>query len=298
MKITSAIIPAAGLGTRFLPFTKAVPKELAPILNLPTLHYVIKEGIDSGIKNFAIVSSETKPAISHYLTPDLVLEKQLDKTGKRALLKEIDTLIAQASYTFPLQDTPKGLGHAVLCAREQVIGEHFGLFLPDDLLFNTLPNLPGLAQLIASGTLHNADGVIALARVPKSKISAYGVIEIEEQLDTNTFIIKSVVEKPSADTAPSDLAIVGRYVLPSTIFDILATLSPHSNTHGEILLTDAFTTLIARKQKLIGVIVNAERFDTGTPMGLLQANISLGLKDPRYSTELCTFLRQELDQYL
>ena len=269
MNIRKAVIPAAGLGTRFLPVTKSVPKELLPILDKPMIQYVVEEAAEAGIEEVIIVTSPGKETIAAYFQPDPALEKHLDAGGSRELLDQVRHVSSLAEVRFVIQEQPLGLGHAVLTAKAAVGDQPFAVMLPDDIVAHT----PGvLAQMMEVGTKYDA-GVVAVERVPWEVVQNYGVadaVEVEERVHR----INHLVEKPPREEAPSNLTIVGRYILPPDIFACLERTPP--GARDEIQLTDGLSLLL-ESQKLYAYEFQGRRYDGGTPIGLLRASLELGL---------------------
>jgi UTP--glucose-1-phosphate uridylyltransferase len=283
MQVRSAVIPAAGLGTRFLPATKAVPKELMPIGDTPTLQLVIDEALGAGIDHIVVVSARSKPAIESYFAPSPDLVRTLEQSGRAELAERVRRIGADWRATVVYQDEPRGLGHAVGCAREAVGDEPFAVLLPDELMGDSSL----LAQM--NGTCTRTGGsVVALKQVPRRQVSSYGVIDPKGDVDENGVVeIRDLVEKPSVVDAPSDLIIIGRYVLTPDVFDEIANLTPGSG--GELQLTDALRAQ-AMRSPFHGVVSSIARYDTGTPFGFLTAAIELMLQDPAMGADLRKFL--------
>ncbi len=271
MNITKAVIPAAGLGTRFLPYTKAIPKEMLPILNKPAIQLIIEEGIASHIKEFNIILNDDKQAIKHHFSVQPALEKTLKAAGKLSLLDSINTIINTAHFNYIPQPIPRGLGHAVLMAQAAIDNEYFGIFLPDEIMSG---KTPALAQLITIAQKYNAS-VIGVQQVPQKKVSSYGIIDIKKQLEDNVFEVAHLIEKPSIDQAPSNYAIIGRYILSPRIFDSLEIITPGAG--GEIQLTDGIADMMRNGERVIAHIIDTTRYDIGIPAGWLNANIAIGL---------------------
>ena len=288
MDITKTIIPAAGLGTRFLPYTKAVPKEMLPLLNKPALQYIIEEGLASEIKQFFIITSRGKHAIEDYFDADSGLEKYLDERNKPELLASINKIIRQAFFTYIRQAEPLGLGHAVWMARHSIGKEYFGVCLPDDIIAG---KQPGLAQLIRIARQEKAS-VIAVQEVPQDCVSSYGVIAVKQQITPNLFQVSNLVEKPKQKDAPSNLAVIGRYVLSHKVFQALDEVS--SSATGEIQLTDAISQMMKMNEKVFAYKVQGTRYDIGNPVGWLKASIGLALQDPHYAPHIKQYI-DELD---
>ncbi|MBI4338769.1 MAG: UTP--glucose-1-phosphate uridylyltransferase [Chloroflexi bacterium] len=281
MRIHTAVIPAAGLGTRFLPFTKAVPKELAPVVDRPTIHYVVQEALASGMDHIAIVVSPGKEALQEYFKPSAAIDHLLRTRAMDAVAHELQEMNERLTFSYPVQERQLGLGHAVLCAREAVGGEPFAVILPDDLLVG---DEPVLAQMLRAWQ-RSPGNFVAVEEVPKSRISAYGVVELAPngEIDSRTYRLQGVVEKPPADTAPSNLGIVGRYILMPEVFDSLAETRP--GAIGEIQLTDGIARCMAY-HPLYAYRYQAVRYDCGTPLGLLRASLEMALARPDTAAEV------------
>ncbi len=288
MVITKAIIPAAGLGTRFLPATKAIAKEMLPILDKPAIQYIVEEAIGSGITNFGLIFNKHKTAIINHFDSAPELDLILKERGKDKLLQGINKIIRNASFTYLNQPEALGLGHAVLLARNLIGKEYFGILLPDDIMIGTQP---GLSQLIAIAQQENAS-VIAVQEVPAEKTAAYGIISIKKQISPLLYQINGLVEKPKASQAPSNLAIVGRYVLSHKIFSSLDAIMPY--TQGELQLTDGIAHMIKNGEKVFAYKIQGHRYDTGNPLGLLKANIGIGLQHPDYGPYLQKLFEKKL----
>jgi UTP--glucose-1-phosphate uridylyltransferase len=285
MQVRSAVIPAAGMGTRFLPASKAVPKELLPIGDTPTLQLVIDEALGAGIEHIVVVSSRNKPAIEQYFAPAPELLDALQASGKTALAERVRSIGSDWKVTIVYQDNPRGLGHAVGCAAEAIGDEPFAVMLPDELMGDSslLAHMNGVC--VSSG-----GSVVGLKRVPMDEVSAYGVIEPLSPVDPDGVVaIGGMVEKPPVDEAPSDLIIIGRYVLTPDVFEEIEKLPPGRG--GEIQLTDALR-IQASRSPFHGVLSDIERFDTGNPLGYLKAAISITLRRPDFGAELGEFLQE------
>jgi len=281
--IRKAVIPAAGLGTRFLPATKAVPKELLPIVDTPTIQYIVAEAVAAGVRDVILVSARGKDSIVDHFDVAGELEVVLERTGKAALKQQIRDIARMAKIITVRQQEPLGLGHAVLCAREVVGDEPFVVMLGDDIIDAPVPGAKQLADCYGRHGL----GTIALMEVPAAETSLYG-IAAGRPLDSRTMRIERLVEKPKKDP-PSTLAVIGRYVLPPRIFDILETLP--TGVGGEIQLTDALAVL-AREEGLLGYRFEGERYDAGDRFGYLKANIMYALKRPELAEPLRALLRE------
>lgn len=283
MQVRTAVLPAAGLGTRFLPASKAVPKELMPIGDSPAIQYVIDEALGAGVDHIVIVSSRQKPAIEGYFEPSPEVVAKLESTGRHALAERIKGIGADWRVTVVYQDEPRGLGHAVGCARDAVGDEPFAVMLPDEIMGDSSLLAQMNGQCASSG-----GSVVGLKEVPRHEVSAYGVIDPAGPLDADGVVaVRDLVEKPPVDEAPSNLILIGRYVLTPDVFDEIAVLQPGRG--GELQLTDALRAQAARAP-FHGVQSDIDRYDTGTPVGLLTAAIELTLRHPDYGPELRAYL--------
>jgi UTP--glucose-1-phosphate uridylyltransferase len=282
-----AVIPCAGLGTRFLPVTKAVPKELLPIVDTPVIHLIIEEAIKAGITSVVFITAKGKSAIEDYFDYAPELEFELKFKGKEELFKQVQSIADLTQVITVRQKKPLGLGHAVYCARNVVGNETFDVILGDDLVDSARP---AIGQLIE---VHDqtGKGVVALKEVPDEDIPKFGIVKPGKR-DGSVVEVEGVVEKPSINEAPSNLAIIGRYVLnPSTMLD-LKDLRPHGPT-GEIQLTDALH-LEAQRGELLGCLVEGERFDAGNRLEFLKAVVVYGLKRSDIGKPLKDFLKKRL----
>jgi UTP--glucose-1-phosphate uridylyltransferase len=289
MAVTKAIIPAGGLGTRFLPATKVMPKEMLPILDKPAIQYIVEEGIGSGIKNFIIVTGKNKSIIEDHFDTCPELLNFLKSKKKEDLIEDISKVVKAANFMYVRQKEPLGLGHAVWTARHVIGREQVAVFLPDDIITSTVPTMGHMIKIAQQEKCN----VVAVQEVPIDEVSRYGVIGIRKQFSPNLFQVKELVEKPSIAEAPSNLAIVGRYVLSPGIFDVLE--EQRIGTGGEIQLTDAIQTLLLSGEKVFAYKIQGNRYDTGTPFGLLKANLDFALKHPKYSDHMMAYL-QKLDR--
>ena len=284
MKVRKAVIPAAGLGTRFLPATKAMPKEMLPIVDKPTIQFIVEEAKKSGIEDILIVTGKNKRSIEDHFDSNPELEQDLAKTGKDKLLKLTqDITDLGVNLYFTRQPHPNGLGDAILKARSFVGDEPFAVMLGDDLMDDKEPLTK---QLIDRYDKTHAS-TIAVMKVPHEEVSKYGVIEPSDKIEPGLINVKAFVEKPDVDKAPSDYAIIGRYLLTPEIFDILAHQKPGRG--GEIQLTDAIDTM-NKTQRVFAHVFKGERHDVGNKEGYLETSIEYGLHHPRTKDELREYI--------
>jgi UTP--glucose-1-phosphate uridylyltransferase len=265
-KINKLIIPAAGIGSRFLPFTKSVPKEMLPLSNKPAIQYIVQEAIDAEITNISIVLSPEKTVILDYFSCNHHLDQLLEEQGKSKYMDSLNNILKVAQFQYFIQNQPKGLANALLHAQAAIdTNELFAVALPDDIIFGESPEIQ---HLKAIAERENAI-VIAVQEVSKKDISLYGVISIREQISENVYSINSLVEKPSADQAPSNLAIVGRYIFSQKIFKYIQK-TPPSLIHGEVLLPETINLMIEQGEKVLAYKIQGIRYDVGTPEGWLK----------------------------
>lgn len=284
MKVRHAIILAAGYGTRFLPATKTVPKEMLPIVDRPVIHYIVEEALAAGLDHIIIVTSSVKRSVEDYFDREFELETTLRDRGKHDVLARVEESAHLANITFVRQKHRKGIAHAVLQARTVCRDEPFALFFPDDVIFS---KTPVIQQLLA---VHEAHGgsVIAVNQLPSEEVVHYGVIT-PEPVAAGVTRVRAIVEKPKAEDAPSNLATVGRYVLTGEIWPLLEATT--EGVGGEMQLTDTLAMLIDAGHPLFACEYEGERFDTGRPIGLIKANIHVGLQREDIAPELATYLR-------
>ena len=287
-RVTKAVIPAAGLGTRFLPATKSQPKEMLPIVDTPAIHYIVEEAVKSGIEDIMIITNANKHSMENYFDINYELEMRLKEAGKTALADEIHQIASLANVVYTRQKEPKGLGHAILCAKSFVGDEPFAVLLGDDLVVPN--NKPALLQLIDAYN-DTGNSILGVQKVKHSEVDKYGIVSpSKEIISTNkVFKIVDVVEKPSVDEAPSDYAVLGRYILGPEIFDILAHTQPGHG--GEIQLTDAIRKLL--KQKAIYACnFEGERYDIGDKFGYIKATIDFSLKRSDLGPKVREYIRK------
>jgi UTP--glucose-1-phosphate uridylyltransferase len=283
--VRKAVFPAAGLGTRFLPATKAQPKEMLPLVDKPIIQYGVEEAVAAGVDNIILVTGRGKNAIEDHFDVSVELESFLEARGKRAQLEEVRKISNMINFAYVRQGEPLGLGHAVLVARELVGNEPFAVILGDDVID---ANPPAIRQLI--DVFQKLDGpVLAVERVPRDEISSYGVIAIEPtaRLGDGIYQVRDLVEKPPRDEAPSDLAIIGRYVLTPDIFACLA--ATQSDRTGEIQLTNGLRALL-KQRPIYACEVKGVRHDTGNKLGFLKAVVYFALRRPDLADKFAAYL--------
>ncbi len=283
MRVRTAVVPAAGMGTRFLPATKAVPKELLPIIDTPALQLIIDEAVGAGVDHMVIVTSHAKPAIEAYFQPQPEVIAKLRSSGRDQMADHLEAIGRDVRVSFAYQDQALGLGHAVGCAREAVGDEPFAVLLPDELMGSS-----DLLHQMARLCERTGGGVVGLKEVPHDQVGSFGVIEPGGPLgDDGVIAVRSMVEKPKPADAPSDFIIIGRYVLTPDVFDEIERVQPGSG--GEIQLTDAMRAQAARSP-FHGIVSDVLRYDTGNPFGWLTAVIEIGLADPVIGPRLLPYL--------
>jgi UTP--glucose-1-phosphate uridylyltransferase len=285
MRIRKAVIPAAGLGTRVLPATKAIPKEMLPLADKPTIQYIIEEAVASGIEHVIIVTSRTKRAIEDHFDESPELSAALERKGDLKKLEMLERIENMVQLSFTRQPAPRGLGHAILMAKDLVGDEPFGVLLGDDLVVNN--EHPCLGQLME---VHERFGgcVIAAMRVPREQISLYGNVDLGENVSPGTYRVRDLIEKPQPEQAQSNLAVIGRYILTPDIFTALEGTQPGSG--GEIQLTDGIRALLSRQQ-VFAHEFEGIRFDTGDPVSYLTTSLSFALNRSDLAPGVISFLK-------
>jgi UTP--glucose-1-phosphate uridylyltransferase len=281
-KVRKAVIPAGGFGTRLLPATKVVPKELLPVVDKPLIQFIVEEIAGSGIEEVVLITGREKGSIEDHFDSFIELELFLEKKKKADLLAIVRALSGLVKIVSIRQSYPAGLGHAVLCAKTLINDEPFAVLLPDDLI---IAASPCIGQLIEVYDEYQSP-VIAVQKVPKESVSQYGIIK-PEPVRERLYQIKDMVEKPALRNAPSDLAIIGRYILPPEIFQVLE--QTQAGVGGELQLTDAIRKLLGA-MPVLGLEYEGRRFDAGNKAGLITANIFLGLRHPEVRDELRNFM--------
>jgi len=287
MKIRKAVIPVAGLGTRFLPATKTVPKELLPIIDIPSIQYVVQEAVDAGIQEIIFVTGRGKDGIEDHFDEAPELEQILADRGQTATVDMLRRIAEMTEVVSVRQKKPLGLGHAVLCARDLVGDEPFAVMLADDLID---AETPGIRQLVEIFT-ETEESVVALMKVPREEVHQYGVIKGTE-VKPRLYAVEGTVEKPAAKEAPSQLAIIGRYVLRPEIFSILQSLPPGRG--GEIQLTDGLARLV-QQRKIFGCEFTGDRYDIGDKFGFVRATVAYALKRKDLKDKLVEYLKSLKD---
>lgn len=290
-RIRTAVFPVAGLGTRFLPATKTVPKEMLPIIDKPLIQYAVDEAIEAGCDTLVFITNRYKHAVADYFDKAYELEQKLERAGKHELLEVVrGVLPAHVRAVFVTQAEALGLGHAVLCAEPVVGDEPFAVLLPDDLIWNA--NGPGALKQMADLAEREQASVIAVQDVPRAQTSSYGIVATDP-FDGRSGRIRAMVEKPKPDVAPSTLGVVGRYILAPGIFEALRATTPGAG--GEIQLTDAIAARLADHSTL-AYHFEGTRFDCGSHIGLIQATIRFALDHEKLSTAAQSFMRQALEE--
>lgn len=284
MKVKKAIIPAAGLGTRFLPATKAQPKEMLPIVDKPTIQYIIEEAVASGIEEILIITGRNKRAIEDHFDKSVELEKELEEHNKIELLSMVQQISNMVNIYYIRQKEPKGLGHAISCAKTFVGDEPFAVMLGDDIVHS---KTPCLKQLIDCYNEYKTT-ILGVQEVPSEEVSKYGIVQglhIEDRVHK----VKDLVEKPSMEEAPSNIAILGRYIITPKIFSILENTAAGKN--GEIQLTDALKTLI-KDEAMYAYNFEGRRYDVGDKLGFLEATVEFALKREDLKEEFMNYLKR------
>lgn len=289
MKVSKAVIPAAGLGTRVLPATKAQSKEMLTIVDKPSLQYIIEELVEAGIKDIIIVTGRNKNSIEDHFDFSYELEHTLKKDGKMELLNKVDSISSMANICYVRQNHPLGLGHAILKAKPFVGDEPFVIALGDDIVYNE--EKPVARQLIENYTKYGSS-IVGCQEVRQEDVSKYGIVKPSKKLDDKTVEMEDFIEKPSLEEAPSKLACLGRYLLTPKIFDYLENTKPGKG--GEIQLTDAILDMLKNGEKVVAYEFDGKRYDIGNKFGLLKANIEFGLRNEETKDELKEYLLNEL----
>ncbi|MEE8518392.1 MAG: UTP--glucose-1-phosphate uridylyltransferase [Dehalococcoidia bacterium] len=283
MTVRTAVITAAGYGTRFLPITKAVPKEMLPLVDRPVIQYAVEQAVEAGIDRVILITSEGKETTEEYFRPSPALERALEER-KNAKLDEVRRVSHMAELMPVIQEQPLGLGHAVLCAKEAVGDEPFIVYLPDEILLGT----PSVTSQVLDAFDRLGGSVIGVKEVPSEETERYGVAA-GERLNDREMRLSHSVEKPAPGDAPSNLAIFGPYVFTPAIFECLESVT--AGAIGEIQLTDGID-LLAKREPVFAYSFEGERYDAGTPLGLLETAVELALKRPEYADDVKAWLRE------
>jgi UTP--glucose-1-phosphate uridylyltransferase len=284
IKLRKAVFPVAGLGSRFLPATKASPKEMLPVVDKPLIQYAVEEAADAGITDMIFITGRNKRAIEDHFDKAYELETELEQQGKHALLDVVRSVLPRGVRCIYIrQAEPLGLGHAVLCARSVVGDEPFAVLLADDLVDGTPSATAHLADAYASAQC----SVLGVEDVPRARTESYGIVSVRDA-SASLLDVEAIIEKPSPSEAPSTLAVVGRYVLTAGIFELLAHAQPGRG--GEIQLTDAISGLLAY-ERVLATRLPGKRYDCGSKLGYLQATVELGVRHPDIGDDFAAFLR-------
>ena len=287
-KVRKAVIPAAGLGTRFLPATKAMPKEMLPIVHTPTVQYIVEEAVESGIEEILVITNSNKHCMENHFDKDYELEARLTESGKTAQVKMINDIANLANIYYVRQKEPKGLGHAVLCAKSFIGNEPFAVLLGDDVVVNK-GGKPALKQLINAYERHKAS-VVGVQTVPKDQVNKYGIVAPNKNVAADGRAVKldNLIEKPNKEEAPSRMAVLGRYVLTPEIFELLE--DQGAGAGGEIQLTDAICRLIDT-QAVYAYDFEGIRYDVGDKFGFIKATIDFALDRPELRGQVMEYIQ-------
>ncbi|WP_057538771.1 UTP--glucose-1-phosphate uridylyltransferase GalU [Paraclostridium sordellii] len=285
-RVRKAIIPAAGLGTRFLPATKSQPKEMLPIVDKPTLQYIIEEAVNSGIEEILIVTGRSKKSIEDHFDRSIELELELEQKGKLDMLKIVQDISNMVDIYFIRQKEPKGLGHAIYCAKSFVGDEPFAVLLGDDIVDS---EKPCLKQLIGAYDEYNTS-ILGVQEVAKENTDKYGILDVKH-IEDRVYKVNDMVEKPKVEEAPSNIAILGRYIITPAIFEILENQKPGKG--GEIQLTDALKTL-GEHEVIYAYNFEGKRYDVGDKLGFLKATVDYALKRPELKSDFIEFLKEKV----
>lgn len=284
MRVRKAVIPAAGLGTRFLPATKAQPKEMLPIVDKPTLQYIIEEAVESGIEEILIITGRNKSSIENHFDKSIELELELEKSGKDDLLAEVRKISDMVNIHYIRQKEPKGLGHAIHCSKSFIGNEPFAVLLGDDIVHN---GKPCLKQMIEAYDEYKTS-ILGVQEVADEDVSKYGIVE-GKHIEDRIYKVKGLVEKPAKEEAPSNVAILGRYIINPAIFEILENTKPGKG--GEIQLTDALKVL-AEREAMYAYNFEGKRYDVGNKLGFLEATVEFALRRDDLRGEFLDYLEK------
>ena len=287
-RVRKAIIPAAGLGTRFLPATKAQAKEMLPIVDKPTLQYIIEEAIASGIEEILIVTGRNKKSIEDHFDRSVELELELEQKNKKEMLEMVQNISNMVNIHYIRQKEPKGLGHAIHCAKSFIGNEPFAVLLGDDIVD---ADTPCLKQMINAYDEYKTS-ILGVQEVARENVDKYGILDVKH-IEDRVYKVKDMVEKPAVEEAPSNIAILGRYIITPEIFNILENQEPGKG--GEIQLTDALQTL-ATKEAIYAYNFEGKRYDVGDKLGFLEATVDFALKRPELKDDFVAFLKSKADE--
>ncbi len=290
MTVHKAIIPAAGLGTRFLPATKAQPKEMLPIVDKPTLQFIIEEAVESGIEEILIITGRNKKSIEDHFDKSVELELELEKKGKIKLLEEVRKISDMVNIHYIRQKEPLGLGHAIYCAKSFISNEPFAVLLGDDIVYS---NKPCLKQMLEVYDEYKTT-ILGVQKVPEAEVSKYGIVK-GKQIEDRIYKVKDLIEKPAVGDAPSNIAILGRYIINPVIFEILEHTKPGKG--GEIQLTDALKEL-AHREAMYAYNFEGKRYDVGDKQGFLEATVEYALRREDLREGFLDYLRKTLEKEL
>ena len=290
MTVHKAIIPAAGLGTRFLPATKAQPKEMLPIVDKPTLQFIIEEAVESGIEEILIITGRNKKSIEDHFDKSVELELELEKKGKTKLLEEVRKISDMVNIHYIRQKEPLGLGHAIYCAKSFISNEPFAVLLGDDIVYS---NKPCLKQMLEVYDEYKTT-ILGVQKVPEAEVSKYGIVK-GKQIEDRIYKVKDLIEKPAVEDAPSNIAILGRYIINPVIFEILEHTKPGKG--GEIQLTDALKEL-AHREAMYAYNFEGKRYDVGDKQGFLEATVEYALRREDLREGFLDYLRKTLEKEL
>ena len=295
-KIRKAVIPAAGLGTRVLPATKAQPKEMLVIVDKPALQYLVEELLEAGIEEILIITGRNKGSIENHFDYSYELERTLEENGKKDLLKVVNHISEMSNIYYVRQKKPLGLGHAISCAEAFVGDEPFVVLLGDDIIYTDKEKgqFPVTKQLVEKYKELQGGTILGVQEVPHKNVSKYGIIKPLKQIDEKTVAVEDFIEKPSVDEAPSNLAALGRYVLEPEIFSYLKNTKPGKG--GEIQLTDAILTMKNNGEKLYAYNFDGLRYDTGDKFGMFVANVEFGLRHEELKDTVKEYLKNLVDK--
>lgn len=285
MKVRKAVIPAAGLGTRFLPATKAQPKEMLPIVDKPTLQFIIEEAVASGIEEILIITGRNKSSIENHFDKSVELELELEKAGNEQALEEIRKISDLANIHYIRQKEPRGLGHAIYCAKSFIANEPFAVLLGDDIVQSE--NKPCLKQMIEAYDEYKTT-ILGVQEVPDEEVHKYGIVD-GKHIEDRIYKVKNLIEKPSVEEAPSNVAILGRYIINPAIMEAIEETKPGKK--GEIQLTDALK-ILSQREAMYAYVFEGKRYDVGNKLGFLEATVEFALKREDLRDEFLAYLER------